>query len=170
MKTHACKVILLYFAFVLLSGCGFHLRGFYDIQSKIPTLSIIMRDNVTHSDLEGMIKNQLRVYNVIVNDDIHATPYWLIIEGDKLNQQINSISSSTTPRQYQLIYTVNFKLQHATGNNKIPLQSVIIVRELTVNSDRILASNDESDILEREMRKDAAVQIVNRIGAWLHEH
>lgn len=154
---------------LVLNGCGFHLRGLYDLQSQIPSLSII-HDNAIHQDLEAMIKNQLRSYNVEVEDDIDAALYWLVIESDQLEQQINSISSSTTPRQYQLLYTVKFKLQHAKGTEKIPTQSVIVVRELTVNSNRILGSNDESAILEREMRHDAAVQIVNRLGVLLHEH
>ncbi|MDF1928913.1 hypothetical protein PGH45_00900 [Legionella pneumophila] len=37
-------------------------------------------------------------------------------------------------------------------------------RQLTVNNDRILGSNEEQALLVSEMRRDAAIQIINRLN------
>ena len=116
-------------------------------------------------DLEPLLKDQLQAYHIHVCSDPVAANYWLIIERDNVRQQITSISSSTTPRQYQLTYTVRFKLIRAKGKEIMPSSAVVVTRLLTVNSDRILGSNDEEDILKREMRRDAVMQILERIGA-----
>ena len=81
-----------------------------------------------------------------------------------MQQTISSVSSSTTPRQYQLIYTVHFKLQQANGEEVIPTAYIVVTRQITINSNRILGSNDEEEHSKSEMRQDAVIQIINRLS------
>jgi len=148
--------------FMLLTSCGFHLRGMMDMPPWLTNVDIIIQK--AHRDLEPLLKEQMEAYHIKINPNPDTAKYWLIIEEDTEQQQITSISSSTTPRQYQMIYTVRFKLTHAKGSDVIPLRTIVVTRQLTVNSDRILGSNDEEAILKSEMRKDAVIQIISRIG------
>lgn len=146
-----------------LSACGFHLRGMMDMPPWLNQVHIIV-ENANH-DLLTQLSEQLRAYHIQIAAEPTAAHYWLIIEQDNLQQRLASISSSTTPRQYQLSYKVRFKLQRAHGEELLPPTTVTVIRQLTINSNRILGSNDEATKIAQEMRHDAAIQIMNRLGA-----
>ena len=147
---------------LLLTACGFHLRGMADMPRWFNDVAIVLQN--AHRDLEPLLEEQLQAYHIRVSPDPSSAKYWLIIEHDDVHQQITSISSSTTPRQYQLIYSLTFKLQRAKGKEILPSSQIIITREATINSDRILGSTSESELLKREMRREAAVQIIDRLS------
>lgn len=156
------KRFLLVFFIVFLSGCGFHLRGFNDMPRWLNNVSIIIQS--AHRDMGPIIKDQLEGYNIRVNTNAAQADYLLIIESDAIQQQITNISASTAPRQYLLIYAVQFKLVKAKGSVIIPSSFVSVTRQLTVNNNRILGSNSEEMLLSAEMRRDAAMQIINRLS------
>ncbi len=149
---------------ILLTGCGFHLRGVVNKESVrwLNKVAIVIQQ--AHQDLEPLLKEQLKAYNIDIMADPALADYWLIIDNETMEQNISSISSSTTPRQYQLIYTVQFKLQQTKGVEILPLSRVIVTRQVTMNSNRILGSNDEAALQKNEMRRDAALQIMYRLS------
>jgi len=149
---------------LLLSGCGFYLRGMVDAPLWIDDVAIIVQ--AANRALGPELKKQLTAYHIHVEAQPSNAKYWLIIESDHEEQHVTSVSSSTTPRQYQMSYQVKFKVQEAKGKEIIPSKSVITTRQLTVNSNRILGSNDEENTLKREMRQDAVIQIIARLGHY----
>ena len=165
--TKSCGKTALPLLLMLISGCGFHLRGMVDVPVWLNNVAIIVQQG--HRDLAPLLKDQLQAYKVHVNADPSTAAYWLIIEYDSTQQQITGISSSTTPRQYQLIYTLRFKLQRAKGKEITPSNQITVTRQVTINGDRILGSNDEEGLLKAEMRRDAAIQIINRINRSTNE-
>jgi LPS-assembly lipoprotein len=121
----------------------------------------------TNRDLQPFIIESLQSYHITVDENPAEAQYWLILQKDTLTEQIVSVSSSTTPRQYELTYTVQFKLVHARGAEIIASSHISVTRQATINSDRILGSNQEEAILVNEMRHDAAIQIMNRVSIEL---
>ena len=147
---------------LLLSACGFHLRGIIDIPEWLNNVSIISRDG--DKDLISKMKTQLEGYKIDVNPDPANAKYWLIINKSNVHQQIISIGASTNPRQYQLIMTTLFSLQTPKGQIIKAPKQVMVTRQLTVNNNRILGSNEEETILLNEMHQDTVIQILNRIS------
>lgn len=149
---------------ISLGACGFRLRGVSDLPPYLDHVGIIIQD--AHRELGPLLQEQLLTYHRSVESDPARAGCLLVIERDALTQNITSISSSTTPRQYELIYTVQFKLQRKDGRRTaiVPSRRVTITRSLTINSDRILGSNDEEAHLAQEMRQQAAIMILNRLG------
>lgn len=150
---------------VFQGGCGFHLRGSIQLPVWLDKVAII--DHSTTPELTALLKEQLRAYHVQVCDSPSQADYWLVLEQEAYQQQALSISSSTTPRQYQLTYLVSFRLQALRGNNSLPLTKVFLTRQITINNDAILGSDAEEALTKQEMRRDAANQILNRIS---HHH
>ena len=159
-----CLVSLL--AWCLIS-CGFHLRGMRDLPPWLNTISIVSEHD--HHGMEPILSHQFTQYGIRVLSDPTEASVWLIIEDDGFQQQVGSISSSTTPRQYQLYYTIRFRLQRANGKEIMPSNQVVVTRQVTLNSDRILGSTQEEDISKREMQRDAAIQIIDRLSR-VHEY
>lgn len=160
MKRYCLWII---FSLILLSGCGFHLRGIQQMPTWLKEVTVVVKQADTA--WESLLYDQLHSSHVSIASDPTHAHYWLIIEKEFQQENIVSISSGSSPRQYQLIYTVQFSLQRAKGDEVIPLTSVIVRRALTINNDRILGSNDEAEKLKQEMRKDAAIQILYRLGS-----
>ncbi|MGV3739707.1 MAG: LPS assembly lipoprotein LptE [Gammaproteobacteria bacterium] len=147
---------------LFLVGCGFHLRGYVSMPKGLRDVSIIVES--VNRDIAPMLKEQLNAYHIRVPEDPENAHYWLILEQDKEEQHITAVSSSTTPRQYQMNYQITFKLQAANGKEIIPSTHITTTRQITINSNRILGSSDEENTLKHEMRKDAVIQIMDRIG------
>src|SRR4051812_46043703 len=100
------KPYLLFGVVLLLSSCGFHLRGYNAIPHWINNIAIIIQH--AHRDLGPTLKDQLEAYHIRVNPNSAEANYLLIIESDGIQQQIKAIAASTVPRQYLLVYAVQF--------------------------------------------------------------
>lgn len=146
-----------------LSACGFHLRGLVELPVWLTQVAIINQDG-NNRELVSFLKEQLEGYKVHVHSDPLQAAHWLIINRSSFQQQITSVGASTNPRQYQLSLTVEFMLQTRKGQIIKPPRDVVVIRQMTVNNDRILGSNDEERLLMSEMLQEAAVQILNRLG------
>lgn len=155
------KATVLVAALLSLSSCGFHLRGSIEIPRWLDSIAII---HTGYYELNHLLKQQFEAYHILVQDDPSQANYWLFIQSESFQQQISSVSSSTTPRQYQLTYIVQFRLQSRQGREVIPSGQIVSTRQLTVNSDRILGSDDEEAILKQEMRRDLVIQLMNRLS------
>lgn len=147
---------------LLLSSCGFHLRGLNDIPPWLNNVAIVVQN--AHRDLGPMLKTQLEAYKIRVMPNTTQADYLLVIESDGIQQQITGVAASTAPRQYLLIYDVQFTLVKVKGGIIVPSSQVFVTRQLTINNDRILGSNFEETQISYEMRRDAAIQIINRLG------
>lgn len=153
---------LIWFVFIFLTGCGFHLRGFVDMPNWLDRVAIVIEN--AHRDLGPPLKNQLEAYKIRVVPEPALADYLLIIESDGIQQQMTNVGASTAPRQYLLIYDVRFTLVKVKGGTIVPSTHVSVTRQLTINSDRILGSNSEETLIASEMRRDAAMQIINRLS------
>jgi LPS-assembly lipoprotein len=147
---------------MLLVGCDFRLRGTHDTPTWLQAgVAILVEYNAR--DWVRLLRPTLEAANVRVTTDPQRAPYWLIIEREKLVQNITSVSSSTTPRQYQLTYTVYFRLETSSKKTVIKSSSVVVTRPLTINNDRVLGSRSEGEKLKLEMKRDAALKIIERL-------
>lgn len=159
MKKQVIPLILA----LCLSACGFHFRGMIDVPEWLTNVAIITKDG-HNKELVSILGAELEGYKIDVNPDPMRADYWLIINHTRYQQHIASIGASTNPRQYQLILTVEFMLQTRKGQIIKSPGQVVVTRQLTVNNDRILGSNEEETVLISEMRHDAVIQIINRLS------
>jgi LPS-assembly lipoprotein len=150
---------------LLLSACGFHLRGLVDVPSWLNNVAIV--DEYNDKQLATILKTQLEGYHIQVNPDPSEASYWLVIKTVARQEQIVSVGSSTNPRQYILVLTVEYTLQTRKGKILRPISAVHATRQLTINNDRILGSNYEESLFTSEMKQDAAIQIINQMS---HQH
>lgn len=149
-------------ASLFLSSCGFHLRGTLDMPMWLNHVSVVIEK--AHRNLGYYLVEDLQAFKRDVPMDPSRANYIIYVQEDHLDEALTSISSGTTPRQYELTYKVIFKLTQKGGEEIIPSNEVSVSRQMTINSDRILGSNFEQEQLKQEMRRDAAIQIINKIN------
>jgi LPS-assembly lipoprotein len=68
-------------------------------------------------------------------------------------------------RELQLRYRVSFRVATATGREWLPVNEVLVVRDLTYDDTQILAKEGEAQMLFRDMQSDAVQQVLRRIQA-----
>ncbi|MGQ3889516.1 LPS assembly lipoprotein LptE [Legionella sp. CNM-1927-20] len=156
------KRLVLFLFIIFLTGCGFKLRGYVEMPTTLNNVAILIRG--THQDLGPMLKDSLQAYKIHVTDNVSQASYLLILERDAIQQQITSVSASTNPRQYLLIYTAQYSLLKSGGEKVITSRTVTSSRQLTVNNNRILGSDSEEVMLYHEMRQDAVRQIIYQLS------
>lgn len=147
---------------LFLSSCGYHLRGMIEVPPWLTHVALISKEN--NLEFAALLKEQLRAYHIKIIPDPDLAEYWLVINPVSYHKQIVSIGSSTNPRQYQLLLSVSFLFQTQKAKVLIPERFITVTRQLTVNNDRILGSDDEERTLISEMKQDAVIQIINRLG------
>jgi LPS-assembly lipoprotein len=150
---------------LLLSSCGFALRGKILIPSELKNAQILPSNNVS-SDLKLQMARELRFLPAEEAPKSPTPtknpPLTILLQNELNDEQVTSISSSTTPRQYLLHQSVVFSVK--IGEDFIiHNQTVAATRQFTSNSDNILGSNYEGDLLQREMHRDLVRQIITRI-------
>jgi LPS-assembly lipoprotein len=148
---------------LLLSSCGFHLRGQLDsVPTWLNPISVIADGN---TPLSSTLQALLESYKINVTNEPSQANYWIMLKPEQLGRQIISVGASTNPRQYQLMLSIVFSLQDKKGRILKPESVITVRRQLTINNDRILGSNDEEVQLITEMRQDACMQLINRLAA-----
>lgn len=153
---------ILIMSVMLLNSCGLHLQNYGDMPKWFNNVAIV-NQSVQH-DLRPLIITHLKAYKIHICKDIKEADYMLVLEEDKNTENITAVSSSTTPRQYQMTYAIKYKVQRVkTGQDVIPSSSAVVTRQFTINSNRILGSDYEGDLLRHEMYRDAVEQIIDHI-------
>lgn len=145
---------------LMLSACGFHLRG----QEALPfdTLMISPGD----SALAGALKQAVEVGSKtrIVGKASKST-YRLQILDEYSDRVILSLDAAGQVREYQLRYRVAFRLLDARGHAVIPRSELSLSRIMSYDNTQILAKANEASLLYQNMQSDAVDQIMRRLNA-----
>ena len=142
---------------VLLSACGFQLRGTGTNQLTITEL------NVSARNAYGDTVRQLR--QVLENSGVKLTanaPYKLILTNEKETQRAATYSGNGGTVEYQLTNVVSYEVR---GQNNLPLLNDRVEAQKVVMEDgsNIAGANQESLLIRKEMRRDLIQQLVMRL-------
>lgn len=151
----------------LLTSCGFHLRGLINLPPDFKSVTIVNQNQEINPAFIQTLKAVINAQHVKIEDNHHKSQYFIILEQNRFNQVLTNVAASTVPRQYQLSYSIQFQFTDANGKELMPAQTITILREVTINNDRILGSKFESELIEQEMHQNAALQLLARISKRL---
>ena len=142
---------------VLLSACGFQLRGTGTNQLTITELDVSARNAY------GATVRQLR--QVLENSGVKITPnapYKLVLTDEKETQRAASYTGNTGTAEYQLNSVVNYEIQ---GQNHLVLLSdkVEAYKVYLQDGSNVAGSNQEGVMIRKEIRRDLIQQLVLRL-------
>ena len=142
---------------VLLSACGFQLRGTGTNQLTITELDVSARNAY------GDTVRQLR--QVLENSGVKITPnapYTLVLTDEKDTQRAASYTGNSGTAEYQLNSVVNYEIQ---GQNHLVLLSdkVEAYKVYLQDGSNVAGSNQEGVMIRKEIRRDLIQQLVLRL-------
>ena len=152
--------------YLILSGCGFHLRGTSSVAlpPELSALRVTM-GGTGYPPLLVEVRNALLALgNVRLTDDVSASVPVLQLLGESSTSQVLAIDSSGRISAYLLNYRVDYSLIGADKKPLLQSQSVKLQREYGFDRLNVIASEKQSEFLQNEMRRDVAQQILRRLA------
>ena len=152
---------------VLLSACGFHLRGSNgSFMLPFATMYIGLPDS---SPLAIGLKRYIRAIGSteVVNTKDGADAVLEVLTDPERNRTKTILSLNTSGRvqEYQLGYSINFRVLDKAGNQLLAPTTISLVRPITFDDRQVLAKETEEAALYRDMRNDLVQQIMRRLAA-----
>ena len=150
-----------------LSACGFHLRGSNgSFMLPFATMHIGLPDT---SPLAIDLKRYIRAIGsteiVDTRDGADAALEVLSDPENTRTKTILSLNSNGRVREYQLGYSINFRVVDKAGNVLLAPTTISLTRPITFNEAQVLAKETEEASLYRDMRNDLVQQIMRRLAA-----
>lgn len=149
---------------LLLSGCGFKLRGTGD-SYNMPFHSIYLGFPDT-SPLGTELKRNLRAGDgIVIADQAEKAEALFDVVSESRGKSIQSLNSQGRVREYLLTYTLVFQVRDAKGEALLAPTEITLRRNLAFNEQQVLAKESEEALLYRDMQSDLVQQIMRRLAA-----
>ncbi len=149
---------------MMTSACGFHFRGNYLLPEEVSTISVTSFDS--YNQITRDVKNQLRLNGVdVVSPGANITNLHLVREtanDDSDNGRTLSLYQNSRAAEYELSYRVSYQVS-VPGYDKKTF-NVNITRSYLDNPLAALAKSVERDLIVKEMREQAAEQIIRQMA------
>jgi LPS-assembly lipoprotein len=155
------RLLVLAAVATLFAGCGFHLRG-SSVETDVASAYVRSGQNVTvTSELNRMLTQSG------VNLLDAATGAAVVI--DLLDQQQSTRTLSYTDRattaESELALQVRFKIVDAAGKPLIEDRWARATRTYLVDTNNLVGSNQQQQLMSSELVTDVAQQIMRSLGA-----
>ncbi len=148
---------------VLLSACGFHLRG--DIKLA-PTLQRVV---VTSSDPGGVIKRNVEAALKHAGATVEAAGGPGIGEirmtGVGVQTLVGSVGGNARVNEFNMVYHVDLEVVDSTGKVVLEKQPIEQTRSFTFDQTQAAGSGAQQDQIRREMERDMAQAVTRRIDS-----
>lgn len=142
---------------VMLSACGFQLRGTGTNELSIKEMDVSARDayGPTVTELRQVLKNS--------GVNVHTgAPYRLVLTNEQQRERSASYNSGNRTAEYELTTQLNYSIQGL--NNLELLSDKLEVRKVYVrDASNITGSEQEADRSRLEMRRDLVNAMVVRL-------
>ncbi len=154
--------LLAVFPAVLLTGCGFQLRGTKSGNLPYKTMLIALPET---ADVRIWLERYINSAGSteIVDDPKLAEATFQQIS-DSRQKTILSVNAQGRVREYRLQLTYRFRLVNTKGQVLIPPNEISLSRDITFDDSNVLAKDLEEGLLWRDMNNDLVNQIMRRLS------
>lgn len=161
ISSYSLKLSLIVIMSSLLSACGFHLRGDYSVPEELNRVSVTSYDQ--YSTFTRMVKNQLRMSDIEIVSPSETVPNIHLI-GESVGERTLSLYQyqNTRAAEKELIFKASYRVTLPELGMKT--FSTSVTRSYLDNPLTALAKSVERDMIEDEMRKLAATQILRQMA------
>lgn len=145
---------------LMVSACGFELRGVADLSFK--TIYIQGPKLTVTRDLERMLK----VNGIKLAEKSEDAELMLELMSESNQKRILSLSGGGLVREFELIYLLNYRVRDAKNPLWDQVQTIRGRRDFSYNDNALLGKAEEEARLIADMRNDAIREIMRRLSAY----
>ena len=144
---------------LMLSACGFELRGAADLAFK--SIYIQGPNYTVSKDL----RKALAINDVTIVNNAKDADLLLEFLSETYDRRILSLSGRGRVTEYELLYNLNFRIREAGSELWGPVQTIEGRRDFSYDDTQVLAKSYEETRLREDMQADAVREIMRRLTA-----
>ena len=156
------KTWLLWLLPLLLTACGWHLRGLLDLSPQLK--QVYINTHPPNSPLVFDLKQQLRANHAVIvaSPDLAKS----IIKLGKLHfhNRLTSQTGGGEAGQYTITMSTTFSVKATNGKVLLPRTLVQSSRQYNSNASQVLSMNSKIDTLSEQMRQQISNAILNQLA------
>ena len=157
------KFIWILAAAVMLSACGFQLRG----EARLPP--DLQRVHVAVSDAFSPLKRDVEAALARSGATVESAPGERVAEitlsAVSLAPVVRSVGANATVNEFSMVYHVEMGIQGADGKTLLTPQVIEHSRDYTFDQTQAIGSNAEQDEIKKGMERDMVQAIMRKIEA-----
>jgi outer membrane lipopolysaccharide assembly protein LptE/RlpB len=123
-----------------------------------------VQSNDANSDIVRELRRVLRNNDVAVDAAERSGGYRLQVGQEQTSERALSVNSLARAGEYQLTMSVPFQLLD-TGTAVLGPETISIERVYLADPENAAAKSDEARLIQQEMRRELALQILRRLQA-----
>jgi LPS-assembly lipoprotein len=144
---------------LLLSACGFHLRG----QVSIPFETIYLQTSNPNTALIRELRRNLEARQVKMVNMEDQAELVLDIVAEIPDKQVLTLGADGRVNEFRLFYRVSLRA-YDHQNDWIPAEEIALCRDYSYDDTKVLAKEEEEALLYQSMRSDMVQQIMSRLS------
>ena len=153
------KLILILATTLLLSACGFQLRGSANLPYE--TLHVASPNASTFvNELKRAISTGTKTRVIDQAKEAQAT---LQVLTEAREKAILALSGGGRVREFQLRYRVTYRVVDKNNRDLLPATQIALHRDLSYNDTDTLSKESEEILLYRDMQTDAVSQLLRQL-------
>ncbi|MFP4606948.1 MAG: LPS assembly lipoprotein LptE [Thiohalospira sp.] len=157
--------LLLALLLLLPAGCGWQLRGGFELPPALETVRVTGGSEQIRSAITlGLRGSGARVVSE-EGEEGEAETATLRILSSSQDQRTLSTDSQGRALEYELTEAVTWEVVDAEGEEMVPRQTTERSREFLFDPDNVLGKSSEMDRLRESMRRDLAMAILRQMEA-----
>ena len=152
--------IILISALLILSSCGYSMRGSISIPSSIESVSVTSNG---YSELVNILNSSLVSSNIETSISKSDDIYGIVILSESFDRRQLSINVAGRVNEYELIYNVNFELR--APSKKSIKDRIILYRDYSFDENNVMGNTDREGDIKKEMMSVVSKLIFNKLIA-----
>lgn len=171
-KTHIVPSIIVLSLFILLSNCGFSLRGSDVLSSKFPTLQL--NSQQANSEFTRILKRSLKASEINIAPEISSfsmdpadfDPSLPVLS--IANEQVVHRAATVNPRARASQIEMRLSVDMMLTTDKeflIPTETLFVERTYFQDIENINGNQGEIEVISTELRRELINQLMRRLAA-----
>ena len=148
---------------LLLTACGFHLRGSFPLPAEMSITYI--SGTAEFDELYDDLRTALESQDARVTQDRSKASAVLSITKNTSSTDVLTVNLSGKALEYLIRHSIEFEVVAADGHMLLDSQSVTASRTMKFNSNSVLSSEREWETIRRELTRDVVNLAMLRISA-----
>jgi len=156
MNTIQKKIIVL-LVLLMITSCGFHMRGMTEISFK--TISLEGKELSFTKNLKKVLNsNKVAIVLPSENPELRVE-----LIGEESEKRILSLSGQGLVREYEIFYRVRYRIKTTDSETWSQENILETRRDFTYSDSNVIGKEEEERQLNESMRNEAITNLFNQI-------
>ena len=162
MPTRLYQLFFSLFLSLMLSACGFQLRGYEEFAPAFRTLSL--ETSQPYSNFTKVLQETLESIGIHTKP---ATPSAIRLQilAQNFTRNTTSLGNAGQTTTYLLVYSVLFQVVDRTGHTLLAPQQIRSTRSFSITSNQLAGDLNTENDLRENMQQDVIQQLIIRLAS-----